>query len=79
MDWAVLVAGYDVRARERLVANELSSGAMRRQGAANYAAGVYEMHYSLTQRDAAAASATVAEARPLLTMEPDHSRMRPSP
>ena len=60
MDWAVLVAGYDVARVSDLVANELSSDALRRRGAANYAAGVYEMHYSLTQRDAAAASATVA-------------------
>jgi hypothetical protein len=57
MDWAVLVAGYEVARLSDLVANELSAEAMRRHGAANYSAGTYEMHYSLTQRDAAAARA----------------------
>jgi hypothetical protein len=54
MDWAVLVAGYDVACVSDLVANELSAEALRQHGAADDAAGIYEMHYSLTQRDVSA-------------------------
>jgi len=60
MQWAVLVGGYSVERVSDLVANELSSEALRRHGAADYAAGIYVMHYSLTQRDVAAAAEPVA-------------------
>ncbi len=60
IDWAVLVAGYDVARLRDLVSNQLSADAARQQGAIDYVANVYQMHYSMTQRDAAVANPLVA-------------------
>jgi len=63
MDWAVLVTGYSVERLSELIVNALSDANFRRQGTADYVAGIYRMHHSLTRQEATASVKTVGAAR----------------
>jgi len=58
--WVVLVTGYDLPSVEALASKELSVPQLECRGATGVATGIYQMRHSLSDREAALASAVTA-------------------
>lgn len=54
VDWAILVTGYDETAISALMRGDLGKANLEQRGATGVVAGLYGMHYSLTNREACA-------------------------